>query len=61
MKQLLLSFSTVIFAVLCAVTLRGFIYGDQHGDPEYHILLFSMLLGGVICTKPVATYQTNLN
>ena len=45
MKQLLLSTVTIIFTILSAVTLRGFIYGSQQGDPEYYILLFSMLCG----------------
>ena len=45
MKRLLLSGSTSIFTVLSAATLRGFVYGAQQGDPEYYILLFSMLCG----------------
>jgi len=45
MKQLLLSTVTIILTILSAVTLRGFIYGSQQGDPEYYILLFSMLCG----------------
>ena len=43
MKRLMLSVAVILFAILSAVTLRGFIYGSQQGDPEYYIVLFSML------------------
>ena len=43
MKQLLLSCSTVLFTVLSATTLRGFVYGSQQGHPEGYILLISLL------------------
>jgi len=51
MKRLMLSISVILFAILSAVTLRGFIYGSQQGDPEYYILLFSLFCGAasVVC------------
>ena len=48
MKQLLLSCSTVLFTVLSATTLRGFVYGSQQGHPEGYILLISLLCVGLI-------------
>jgi len=47
MKLLILSVSVTIFIILSAVTLRGFIYGSQQGDPEYYILMFSMIFAGL--------------
>ena len=45
MKRFILSISVILFAILSAVTLRGFFYGSQQGDPEYYILLFSLFCG----------------
>ena len=45
MKRLILSISVILFAILSAVTLTGFVYGSQQGDPEYYILLFSLFCG----------------
>ena len=44
-KRLILSIAVILFAILSAVTLRGYVYGDQQGDPEYYILLFSLFCG----------------
>jgi len=45
MKRLILSIAVILFAILSAVTLRGFVYASQQGDPEYYILLFSLICG----------------
>jgi cytochrome bd-type quinol oxidase subunit 2 len=44
-KRLILSIAVILFAILSAVTLRGYVNGDQQGDPEYYILLFSLFCG----------------
>ena len=61
MNQLLLSTATIIFTILSAVTLRGFIYGNQQGDPEYYILLFSMLCGVLSTLSLWKLFQSNIN
>jgi len=43
MKKLLLSVATILFAVVSSVSLRGFIYGGEQGDPEGYIFLFSLI------------------
>ena len=50
MKRLILIISTLLFGILSAVSLGEFYFTHQLGDPEYYILLFSLLCGfsGVI-------------
>ena len=50
MKRLILILSTILFGILSALSLGEYYFTDQLGDPEYYILLFSLLSGfsGVI-------------
>jgi hypothetical protein len=50
MKRLILIVSTLLFGILSAVSLGEFYFTHQLGDPEYYILLFSLLcaFSGVI-------------
>ena len=45
--KLFLSALTVAFTAIGTVLLRGFVYGSQHGDPEYYILIGAGLFPGV--------------
>ncbi len=45
--RLLWSGVMVAATVMAAVLLRGFASGVHHGDPEYYLLLGSILCGGV--------------
>ncbi len=47
MKRFLLAAAVSLFTILSASTLRGFTHGANLGDPEYYILMFSMICGGL--------------
>ena len=47
MKRLLYCCLTILFSIVSAVTLRGFIYESQQDHQEGYVLLFGLICGGL--------------
>ena len=61
MKQLVYCCLTILFAVVSAITLRGFVYETQQDHPEGYVLLFGLICGVLAIFSLWKLTRNNMN